>query len=453
MARWRRRRTGSRRARPKADGGCWFARRLDGSTADVTPPPINVRTRVHEYGGGSYTVGDGIVVYSDFSDGRLYRLDPGADAAVAITPEGADALRRPSVRRRPAPAILAVREDHTGPGSPSRRSWPSRSTAPARRSSSSRAPISWPRPGRRRTGSSWHGSSGTTPTCRGTPPGCASHPSCPTAPWARPELAAGGPDESIVQPEWSPDGVLHFASDRTGWWNLYRVIDGPSLEALAPMDAEFADPPWIFGRSSYGFTAEGSIVANARRAGRDELVPRHAGTARRRGRVAVHRVRGPHRSPGRDRRGRGLALGAVRRRPFRPRHAGGVGRPPPVVLRWPSTGRWSPCPKPSSSRWAAKVASRMPSTTRRGTRASPRQRRAAAARRQTHGGPTANASSALDLATQRLTSRGIAVVDVDYGGSSGYGRAYRRELDGAVGDRRCRRRRRGGTVPRRARRR
>ena len=86
------------------------------------------------------------------------------------------------------------------------------------------------------------------------------------------ELAAGGPDESIVQPEWSPNGVLHFASDRTGWWNLYRLADGPSLEALAPMDAEFADPPWLFGRSSYGFAGDGSIVATARRAGHDHLI-------------------------------------------------------------------------------------------------------------------------------------------------------------------------------------
>ena len=85
-------------------------------------------------------------------------------------------------------------------------------------------------------------------------------------------LAAGGPDESIAQPEWSPDGVLHFVSDRTGWWNPYRLLGGPTLEALAPMDAEFADPAWIFGRSSYAFALDGSIVAVARRDGRDRLV-------------------------------------------------------------------------------------------------------------------------------------------------------------------------------------
>jgi hypothetical protein len=89
----------------------------DGSTADLTPAPYNVRTRVHEYGGGSYTVSGGVVVFSQFIDGRLYRVDPGSEAPVAITPEGpwryAD-LRADPPRRR----FVAVREDHSGAGEP-----------------------------------------------------------------------------------------------------------------------------------------------------------------------------------------------------------------------------------------------------------------------------------------------------------------------------------------------
>ena len=88
----------------------------------------------------------------------------------------------------------------------------------------------------------------------------------------RSDLAAGGLDESIAQPEWSPDGVLHLVSDRSGWWNLYRLVEGPRLEPLAPMEAEFADPAWIFDRSSYGFLPDGSIVAVARSDGRDRLL-------------------------------------------------------------------------------------------------------------------------------------------------------------------------------------
>jgi hypothetical protein len=84
-------------------------------------------------------------------------------------------------------------------------------------------------------------------------------------------LAAGGPDEAIVQPEWSPDGTLHLISDRTGWWNLYRIVEGPRLEPIATTEAEFADPAWVFDRSTYGFLDDGAIVAVARRAGRDHL--------------------------------------------------------------------------------------------------------------------------------------------------------------------------------------
>ena len=85
------------------------------------------------------------------------------------------------------------------------------------------------------------------------------------------DLAAGGPDESIVQPEWSPDGVLHLVSDRSGWWNLYRLVEGPRLEPLAPMEAEFAKPAWVFDRSTYGFLPDGSIVAVGRARGRDRI--------------------------------------------------------------------------------------------------------------------------------------------------------------------------------------
>ena len=88
----------------------------------------------------------------------------------------------------------------------------------------------------------------------------------------RSDLAAGGPEESVAQPEWAPDGTLHLVSDRSGWWNLYRLVDGPRLEPLAPMEAEFADPAWLFDRSSYAFLPDGSIVAAARRDGHDHLI-------------------------------------------------------------------------------------------------------------------------------------------------------------------------------------
>ncbi len=114
-------------------------------------------------------------------------------------------------------------------------------------------------------------------------------------------LAAGGPEESIVQPEWAPDGTLHLISDRSGWWNLYRLVEGPRLEPLAPMDAEFAEPSWVFDRSSYGFLPDGAIVAIATLRRARPAVPARARAPHRRGRDPVHRARiAPDRSPRRS---------------------------------------------------------------------------------------------------------------------------------------------------------
>ena len=125
-------------------------------------------------------------------------------------------------------------------------------------------------------------------------------------------LAAGGPDESIVQPEWAPDGTLHLISDRSGWWNLYRLVDGPRLEPLAAMEAEFADPAWIFDRSTYGFLPDGAIVAVARADGRDHLFRLEPGTR-------IGELEIPFTELD------GLQVGATRRR--RPRRPGRANRP------------------------------------------------------------------------------------------------------------------------------
>ena len=73
--------------------------------------------------------------------------------------------------------------------------------------------------------------------------------------------AAGRPDESIFQPEWSPDVTLHFVSDRTGWWNLYRLSAG-NVEPLCEKEAEFGSPQWVFGMSTYAFLSPGRIVCS-----------------------------------------------------------------------------------------------------------------------------------------------------------------------------------------------
>jgi len=258
--------------RPAEDGRSVLVRhRGDGSTTDVTPPPFNVRTRVHEYGGGAYTVAGGTVVFSNLPDGRLYRVDPGDAEAQPITPAGAFRyadLRFDPRRRR----FLAIREDHSA----------SDIDATA---AIVAVPLDGEHPPR-----VLHEGPDFLAAPRISPDGGRlawlewDHPDMPwdasrlrVAPVEEDgslgpsDLAAGGLDESIAQPEWSPDGVLHFVSDRTGWWNVYRLLEGPRLEPLTPMDAEFADPAWIVDRSSYGFLPDGALAAVGRARGRDRL--------------------------------------------------------------------------------------------------------------------------------------------------------------------------------------
>jgi dipeptidyl aminopeptidase/acylaminoacyl peptidase len=247
-----------------------------------------------------------------------------------------------------------------------------------------------------------------------------------------PVLVAGGPDESIAQPEWAPDGIIHFVSDRSGWWNLYRLLDGPTLDAVCPTDAEFADPAWIFGRSSYAFTPDGSIAAIARHDGRDHLVHIRPGDLL--GEVATTYTEFE-----------GLVVGP----PGVVTIAGSPGEPSVLARLDPSTLAVAGILRRASGVVLDRDAVSLPETihfpTSGGRTAHalynpPRNPRFAGPDGErpplmvrSHGGPTSNASTSLDLTTQLLTSRGIAVVDVDYGGSTGYGRAYRRELNGAWG--------------------
>ena len=416
-----------------AEGGrsVLVMRSSDGATRDVTPPPYDVLTRVHEYGGGAYTVAGGTVLLSHVKDGRLYRLDPGDDTPLPITPEGA--YRYADIRFDPARRrFLAIREDHSGDDEP-------RAAIVDIALDGERPPrvlyegpdfLAAPRPspdGRRLAWLEWD------------------HPDMP---WdatrlrvaaflddggiGPSDLAGGGVDESIAQPEWSPDGILHFVSDRTGWWNIYRLAPGPRLEPLSPLEAEFADPAWLFDRSSYGFLPDGSIVAVGRARGRDRLY--HISPDE-----AIGEVASPYTDIGTIRVG---AAGIVA-------NVGTPTVPPTIVSIEPTTLATSGVLRHSTSIAvdSAYVSMAEPITfpTAGGRMAHglfyrPVNPDAVAPDGElpplvvhSHGGPTSSAANALALTSQYLTSRGIAVVDVDYGGSTGYGRAYRQALDGQWG--------------------
>jgi dipeptidyl aminopeptidase/acylaminoacyl peptidase len=404
----------------------------DGATIDVTPPPFNVRSTVHEYGGGAYTVAGGTVVFSNIADGRLYRLDPGDAEPQPITPEGAYRyadLRLDGRRRR----FLAIREDHTtddhdptaaivavpldGEHTPSvLYQGPDFLAAPRLSPDGGRlAWLEWDHPDMPWDASRLRVASVEDDGLLGSS-----------------DLAAGGLDESIAQPEWSPDGVLHFVSDRTGWWNLYRLLEGPRLEALTPMEAEFADPAWIFDRSSYGFLPDGSIAAVARSRGRDRLFHLSPGSM-------LGEVESPYTEFGTLRVGSTSVVADVST-PTEPemvvafdpatlapsgvlRHSSSASIDPAVIsvaeaITFPSAGgrvAHALYYRPVNPGYVGPEGELPPLLVR------------------SHGGPTSNAANWLELGYQYLTSRGIAVVDVDYGGSTGYGREYRHELDGNWG--------------------
>ncbi len=404
----------------------------DGGAIDVTPDGFDARTRVHEYGGGSYAVFDGLVVFSNFRDGRLYRQRVGGNVA-PITPHTelryADFVGDP-LRGR----LISVLEDHSADvlqdGLP-RNTIGAVSLADGSIRQLVVGPefVSDPRLDRAEERLCWL------------------QWNRPNMPWDGCELwvariaedggiedakqIAGGLTESIVQPTWAPDGSLVFASDRSGWWNLYRWQDGwDEAESLAPMDAEFAQPQWVFGRTRFGIVDDGRVVAVAFDRGRDRLFVLAGST--------VDEIELPWTEV--DPlivSGRTVAvLGASATQPValytfdvdvldeQPVYSSGEL---PVGIEWVSVPESIEFPtangltahalyyRPTNPQVVGPEDERPPLLV------------------VSHGGPTSNTSSRFFAALQFYTSRGFAVVDVDYGGSTGYGRAYRERLNGQWG--------------------
>ena len=245
------------------------------SPTEVTPEGFNVRTTVHEYGGGAFAVHRGTVVFSHRVDQRLYRLGANDTTPVPITPDTSGTHRYADGRiTADGRRWIGVRERHEGAGAPAEVVnelvvLPLDGGAPRGRSpragTSIRIPASRPTA---RSSRSWPG------TCHGCPGTAVSCSSATSARTARCRTFASWPaptaTESIWAPDWSPAGVLHFASDRTGWWNLERIVDG-ERQALCPMEAEFGFPHWVFGSRSYGFLEDGRIACWYERGGTQML--------------------------------------------------------------------------------------------------------------------------------------------------------------------------------------
>jgi dipeptidyl aminopeptidase/acylaminoacyl peptidase len=262
----------------------------------------------------------------------------------------------------------------------------------------------------------------------------------PAMPWDRTELwhgrfkagklgdlvpvAGQGEPESVVQPKWAPDGGLIYASDRSGWWNLYR--DG---SCLAGHSAEFAGPAWVFGDSDYAVLADGTVLASWRSSGvaragtvRDGTVLplslpyssfSHLSPA---GQGALAVAGGPATAPEVVRMGTDATVEVLRR--SRPQLLGGD---------WVSVGEaFAFATGEGQEAHAVYYPPRNPDF--QGPRGE-----APPLIVTSHGGPTSYASTVLDPGKQYWTTRGFGVVDVDYRGSTGYGRAYRKALEGRWG--------------------
>ena len=416
-----------------SEGGRYVIVRLepDGTVSDVNPAPFNARTRVHEYGGGAWLADAGTVWFSNFDDQRIYRQDPGADAR-AITPDAplryADAALDRARHR-----LICVREDHSDPDNivntiaaipadgPGEQTvlfdgWDFVSSPRLSPDGSTLAWMSWNHPNM-----PWDGTHlWTAPVLHDGTLGDA-------------RLVAGGEAVSVCQPEWSPDGVLHFVADQSGWWNLYRLGDDGS-EPLHPDDAEYARPQWVFGSHTYGFAGNGNIVCAVNRRGAWSLNLLDPGTG------AMRPVNVPAGEMGRG----DLAVSGITAAVI----AGDSARPLSLIRANLRTGEWDTLRQSSATEVPDGYISpaqtiEFPSTDGRPAHAlyyAPRNPEYAAPDGTlpplltlSHGGPTGAASGALDLSVQYWTTRGFAVVDVDYGGSVGYGRAYRQLLNGNWG--------------------
>lgn len=419
-----------------AEGGRYVVVRWspEGRMSDVVPPPFNARTRVHEYGGGSFLVVDGMVYFSNFSDQRLCRLD--GDQPCPITPSGyryADGIIDRHRQR-----MIWVCEDHTVAGSEALNYL----TSIGLRGEDQQVLVS---------GNDFYSSPRLSPDGSCLAWLTWNHPEMP---WdgtellvgeleadgsvGRTEHIAGGADESIFQPEWSPDGVLHFVSDRTGWWNLCRWHEG-RIEPLFEMEAEFGCPQWVFGLSTYAFESEDHLVCAYSRDGTWHLASLDAVTHE------LETIEIPY-----------TEIAYLRAAPGRVVFVGGSPTEPPSVVRLDLSRRQveEVGVEVEVLRRSSKTATdvgylSMPQAVEFPTGVGltahaffypPRNRDYVAFPGErppllvmSHGGPTSAASSTLDLKIQYWTSRGIAVLDVNYGGSTGYGRAYRSRLEGQWG--------------------
>jgi len=425
-------------SRPSEKGrNVLVCRDKNGTVRDLLPSPLNVRTSAHEYGGGNYCIANQMAYFVLFDDQRLYRLNLNDANALpeAITPEGPwryadfcfDAIRQ---------EIICVRETHSG-----NHHEPSNDiVAISIHKQEARVLTS---------GNDFYSNPRLSPNGETLSWLTWNHPNMP---WDETEcwlaqvneqgqlqghtLVAGGNQESIFQAQWSPDGNLYWVSDRNNWWNIYRLREG-QVEQVSSLNAEFATPQWVFGMSTYGFINNNQVLCCFSQKGQwqlalidteslelTELASDYVGIS------ALH-----------CENGRAVFLGAA------------LSRPEEIAcLQAPSPGEsfnivarasdkvyetaYLSSPEAITFTVSSSQENQSPSKEEvHGFYYPPCNQNFEAPEGDKpplivmcHGGPTGSTSNALNMKIQYWTSRGFAILDINYRGSTGFGRTYRDRL-------------------------
>lgn len=419
-------------SRPTEGGRLAVRRRESSSLLDILPAPWNARTRVHEYGGGAWTVDDrGALVFAEFGDQRLYRVDAGAGDPVPLTPAGSG-MRFADLSVR-GEEVIAVREAHRDgdllrdivavplDGSAAQDAGRIRSIVSGSRflafprfspDGSRLAWIAWDHPRM-----PWDGTELRVGSLGGDGA---------IAAWS---ALAGGLAESVLQPEWADEATLYAASDRSGWWNLYRFpLDG-AAEPLHPIEADIGGPLWALGERWYSILDDGRLLC-VRTLGTDTLGILDPGTG------ALDDLELPldtiRLCDVRD--GRALLAGGSAGMPGGLREVElATGRLSDIRLdvdEVPAEG-YLPLAEPMTFSGEREVHAFVYRPRNPDFEAPPGELPPFVA--VVHGGPTAHSGPALRLDYAFFTSRGIGVIDINYGGSTGYGREYRERLNGRWG--------------------
>jgi dipeptidyl aminopeptidase/acylaminoacyl peptidase len=398
----------------------------DGTITDVTPTPFNVRTRVHEYGGGAYLIVNQTIYFSNFADQRLYKQTPNSKPQ----PLTQDSQRRyaDAIVDRQRNRLICVCEDH---GKIDREPENSLVSVDLETGEVERLV----------SGSDFYCSPRLSPDGSQLAFISWNHPNMPwdgTQLWVvkieedgsldTAKCIAGGVNESICQPEWSPDGKLYFSSDFTGWWNLYRYCQDGTAEPLYPMEAEFGYPHWVFGESIYGFASATRLICTYTQHGCWYLASLDTETK------TLQPIKIPDTS---------IAYLQVQEKQII--FIGGSPTEPTAIVKLDLDTEKRTVLKRSSELTIDAGYLSTPEAiafpTEQGLTAYawyyPPQNRDYQAPEgelpplvvKSHGGPTAAAAATFNLRIQYWTSRGFAFLDVNYGGSTGYGRDYRQRLD------------------------